>query len=569
MSPMRGDALLICLQALEQGIIPPERRAEILALIESFPPGETDPQALVRHGILTQDDVKQLVADADEDETLIEGHRNPKLQVPDPGRLVAAHDHRATASPAHPGYPAVGKPWGKYLIEKRLGSGGQGEVFQAFDQLGPAGHVALKIPRHNIPRDQVQQWVASEIEPLVKLDHPNIVGVVDAGCVAGVPYIATKLAEGLPLDTYVKVNPPGLRRTLDWMIRLASALDHAHRRGVIHRDIKPKNIIISPDGEPVLLDLGLARLLTAYRQDSDPGIGGTVPFMAPEQARGEPDADHRVDVFGLGGVLLFLLEGRGPYGEVSSLKAVQRARVTPARCASGPALRRALCRIANRALASDPGLRFSSAREMHGALSRLRESRSKAERPTIEASLEVHFQRARQVGSYQILTADHVPLLAGDRIQVHAKLTESLFLYLVVVSATGEVRVLYPLRAEGQQTATEIRAPSGPNEWFEIEPPPGTETIVLLGRGHPCPDIEGVVGELLASGGPPALGSAGLLVADDHGPRLIPRHVQRPLAAKTVEAEKGFLAALAELVPKEWAIVRVVAFPHCAPPAGR
>lgn len=100
--------------------------------------------------------------------------------------------------------PVPGQTWGRYLIEKQLGSGGQALVFQAFDRFGVAGHVVLKVPRRPVPPAADQAWSSSETEPLAKLDHSNIVRVLDAGCVDGVPYVATELVEGLPLDEHVK-----------------------------------------------------------------------------------------------------------------------------------------------------------------------------------------------------------------------------------------------------------------------------------------------------------------------------------------------------------------------------
>ena len=104
--------------------------------------------------------------------------------------------------------PEVGRPWGKFLIEKRLGSGGQANVFQAFDQLGTAGHVALKVPTQPLEARQIQKWLETETGPIAKLDHPNIVSVRDAGAVGNYAYIATTLIAGLPLHEEVRTNPP-------------------------------------------------------------------------------------------------------------------------------------------------------------------------------------------------------------------------------------------------------------------------------------------------------------------------------------------------------------------------
>ncbi|MHC4789605.1 MAG: protein kinase family protein, partial [Planctomycetota bacterium] len=127
-------------------------------------------------------------------------------------------------SSAPAGLPVPGQPWGKYLIEKTLGAGGQASVFQAYDQFGAAGHTALKVPHGSVPAERLRGWAGTEAEPLVKLDHPNIVRVVDAGCVGNVPYVATELIDGLPLNARVKVGPVPTRQVLAWMIQLCDAV---------------------------------------------------------------------------------------------------------------------------------------------------------------------------------------------------------------------------------------------------------------------------------------------------------------------------------------------------------
>ncbi|MGB2823782.1 MAG: serine/threonine-protein kinase, partial [Phycisphaerae bacterium] len=210
--------------------------------------------------------------------------------------------------------PAAGETWGKFVIEKALGRGGQAIVCQAFDRLGPAGHVALKIPRRAVPPSRVESWIQEEAGPLGKLDHPNIVRVVDAGAVDGVPFVATRLIEGLPLSSHALRARPSERQVLDWMIQLADALDYAHRSGVVHRDLKPANVVIAADGRPLIIDFGLSSLISAYQPTHASDTSGTPAFMAPEQARPGAEIDHRVDIFALGGVLKCLLDGAGPYG---------------------------------------------------------------------------------------------------------------------------------------------------------------------------------------------------------------------------------------------------------------
>ncbi len=492
--------------------------------------------------------------------------------------------------------PSPGQTWGKYLIEKQLGEGGQAVVFQAFDQLGPAGHAALKLPRRRIPSEQFQAWIAGEAEPLVKLDHPNIVRVLDAGCVGDTPYVATQLVLGLPIGSYVKNNPPSLRQILDWTIQLADALACAHENGIIHRDLKPRNVIITPEGEPQIIDFGISSLVGAYAPEHETGLSGSPPFMPPEQARADPQADHRVDIFALGAVLKHLMVQTGPYGRKENredyLQAARDGQVQLLDCDVGPRKRRALARIANRAMDPEPDSRYRNAKEMLRALRRVRTrprfiaaavgavvlaaavvlgamALPRAGRPVaptgpIKASLEIHFQRARQTGVYQVLTADAVPLHSGDRIQIHAEFDRMLVPYLVGVDSEGQVRVLHPDQGAKAKPVRKLQFPPGRDEWLELTPPGGTETIILLASERPVGDVSQLQDQLLSYGRPPVLSGDGLLVVNDKGARFIPGPKERGLGEKTVTVEKGMLARLLEGVPGQWAAVRALAFTHAA-----
>jgi len=261
--------------------------------------------------------------------------------------------------------PEVGKPWGKYLIEKKLGIGGQALVFQAYDQEGIAGHVALKVPRKAVAPTRVEKWKETETIPLQRLDHPRIIKIVDAGVIHNIPYIATRLIEGLPLDEYIKTRELPLSQIKNWMIQLAEAMAAAHHNGVTHKDIKPKNILITQEGEPLIIDFGIAGVASAYETEIQNGSSGTPAFMSPEQARGETQADHRVDIFGLGVILKILLERKGPYeGEIEPLEAAKNNKVSFAEEHGEPRLRCQLAQIANQALDPDPAKRFTMADHM-------------------------------------------------------------------------------------------------------------------------------------------------------------------------------------------------------------
>jgi serine/threonine protein kinase len=486
-----------------------------------------------------------------------------------------------------PGGPVPGRPWGKYLIEKRLGSGGQAEVFQAFDQVGTAGHVALKVPRMPIPPQDVQNWVETEAGPLMRLEHPSIVRVVDAGVVGLVPYVAMQLVEGLPLNEYVQANPPSLRQVHAWVLQLAEALDVAHRNGIVHRDLKPLNVIITPEGRPLLIDFGLASFVTAYKQEPRRDQSGTYPFMAPEQARGDPDADNRVDVFALGGLLKYLLLREGPYhGAESALAAARAGQVHLIQDLRGSPLRRALCRIANRALSPDSRARYPTMKEMAEALRRTQSGRKvllmsavalgllvaaglvlgavellSGRHPPDGTVLSVAFQRKDETGASHPLTVEDLPLWAGDRIQIHVRLERPLVAYVLAIPATGGPTLLYPSEGMPLDPVPEVRIPSEPGKWLEPEAPGGTLTILLLARQGPLPQPVVPTERLLSMARAPLIAGAELLVLDSGPLKIETSRSWQAAEGRRELTDVGFLGPLAERGLRGWDVVRAVAFP--------
>ncbi len=487
------------------------------------------------------------------------------------------------------GLPAPGETWGRYLIERSLGAGGQAEVFQAYGRFGVAGHVALKVSRLPVPDDQVSAWLSAEADALVKLDHPGIVRVVDAGVEGGLPYVATSLVDGLPLDGYVKNEAPAPPRVLDWMLQLTDAVRHAHARGVVHRDLKPQNIVVTPQGRPMIIDFGVSRLISPYDPALPRGISGTPAYMAPEQARGEASADQRVDVFALGGVLKYLLTGSAPYGDSpGSFQAMCEGRVEAVDEGRGSALRRGLARVANRALAAEADKRLGSVDQMHRSLASLRSRRQilvalgggvaaisvaalgwrllapAGPPPAASGELTIHFQRANQSGSYQVLTADLLPLVSGDRIQVQVRFSQPLCPYLLGASTDGQLAVLYPPEDQVPGAVRELSVPADRDEWLPLTGPGGTQTILLLACRQAGRTASQVRQELEQLGSAPAIDGVGMLLAEGKGVRLIanPAATHRAIGSKAVRAEKGLLAGLMERVPRDWAMVRALSFTH-------
>jgi len=202
---------------------------------------------------------------------------------------------------------------GRYQITRVLGEGGFGRVHLAYDEMLNR-QVAIKVPhRWLISRPQAAQEYLAEAQNVARLDHPHIVPVFDVGSTDDCPcFIVSKYVEGRTLSQRMRESRPTMREASELIAMVAEALHHAHRRGLVHRDIKPGNILIEKSGHPYVTDFGLA--LKDENVGTGPGNVGTLSYMSPEQARGEGHrVDGRSDIFSLGVVFYELLAGRRPF----------------------------------------------------------------------------------------------------------------------------------------------------------------------------------------------------------------------------------------------------------------
>src|SRR5262249_35909864 len=260
---------------------------------------------------------------------------------------------------------------GSYVVLSRLPvAGGQAEMSRVWHpRLGR--ELVLKLGRRPLAAGRGE--LIREGRILAELDHPGLVRIHDVDAHDGRPYLVMEYVPGTNLQQHAEPHRPDPRRAAAIVARVARALAAVHRRGIVHLDIKPTNILIDPEGRPRLIDFGLARLRDAWSDHVDPYWGGTLAYMAPEQARGEAERiGPPSDIFALGGVLYFLLTGRAPFAGRDSRECLDRARqcdfdASAPRATGAP---RALERICLKAMAAEPSDRFAPADDLGRALDR-------------------------------------------------------------------------------------------------------------------------------------------------------------------------------------------------------
>ena len=261
------------------------------------------------------------------------------------------------------GFP---RTFGPYQLVGEIARGASGAVYRARPRDG-GPEVALKALREATPDAAASARFRREAQMAARLRHPNLVPVLDAGDAEGRFYYTMPVIEGRPLEP--DSDAPRLAALIE---KVARAVHHAHERGVIHRDLKPTNILVREDGEPVVTDFGIARDQRRATQLTTAGeLLGTPAYMAPEQISGMAHtADARTDVHALGAVLYFALTGRPPFDAVSFVELsaqILHAEPPPLRSLA-PGVDARLESIVMRCLRKAPAERFASARDLAEAL---------------------------------------------------------------------------------------------------------------------------------------------------------------------------------------------------------
>jgi len=277
--------------------------------------------------------------------------------------------------------PSAPTTLGHYRITSPLGAGGMGEVYLAMDTR-LSRNVAIKIlPAGTSGDSEAQQRMLREARLIATIDHPNVCTVYEIGEEGDQPYIVMQYVQGETLGQRMRRGSISLAEAIEMARQITAALAEAHKRGIVHRDIKPGNIMISSSGIVKVLDFGLAKSFMRAPDDATEVIisradvvSGTTPYMSPEQLLGEP-LDGRSDLFSLGIVLYEIASGRRPFDRrtaAGTINAILMEDPEPL----APSDLVALEPLILRALAKPVGRRFRDASAMHESLSALAEGRS-------------------------------------------------------------------------------------------------------------------------------------------------------------------------------------------------
>src|SRR6266566_707304 len=250
---------------------------------------------------------------------------------------------------------------GRYRIVRKLGTGGMANVYLAEDEV-LGRRVAIKIlnDRH-AGDDQFVERFRREAKNAASLSHPNIVSIYDRGEAEGTYYIAMEYLDGRSLkELIVSRGPAPVTVSIEYARQILQALRFAHRHGIVHRDIKPHNVLVDAEGRVKVTDFGIARAGTSQMTEAG-SIVGTAQYLSPEQARGT-NVDQRSDVYSLGIVLYELLTGTVPFNGDTPVEIAMKhlSAVPPEPSTLRPEIPHDLDMVVTRALAKDPEDRYQS-----------------------------------------------------------------------------------------------------------------------------------------------------------------------------------------------------------------
>ncbi|HEX4142207.1 MAG TPA: serine/threonine-protein kinase [Pirellulales bacterium] len=419
---------------------------------------------------------------------------------------------------------------GKYLIVRQLGVGGFGVVYEAYDeQLERA--VAIKIRHGRDGQSGLSADLLHEARSVAQLDHPNIVRLLDAGeTPQGLGYVVYEYVDGETLEQTIDRNQYNHAEAVEWVAQVAEALHYAHQRRIVHRDVKPANILLDSAGRPKVLDFGLARRNDQFFQNESGQIVGTLAYLSPEQASGDSDwASSHSDLYSLGVVLYELLCKRLPLqGARASEMLDQILHRTPAPPRSiDDTIPVRLEDACLKALSKRPADRFKTGNDMAAAVrAAIQPPKPLATRlVSVGAGLvalaalcvlvglllpsrAVEAPSLPQFSGYTLLMADtetpansHLPLSPATPLKVEANFTVPAYAYLVVFEPEAAGRLVWPAEQDlaAQHPVSRLIYPplAGDAAPLLVPEVDGATFVVVLASHQPM--TRGVLDEVLSS----------------------------------------------------------------------
>ena len=346
---------------------------------------------------------------------------------------------------------------GRYEIKEIIGVGGMANVYKAYDSIDDRT-VAVKILRdEHMQNDELLRRFRNESKAIAVLSHPNIVKVYDVSFNEDIQYIVMEHIDGITLKEYIEQQ-----KTLRWKeavhftVQILRALQHAHDKGIVHRDIKPQNIMLLADGTIKVADFGIARFARASQQTVTDKAIGSVHYISPEQAKGDV-TDEKSDIYSVGVMLYEMTTGKLPFDAESpvsvAIKQIQSQPKLPHEI--NPNIPEGLEDIIIRAMQKDPSKRYQSAAEMLKDIDEFKRDPSisfeykytEPEEKTINESFTKTAKKTKKIKDEQVRNAPIVPVLTGITVA---------FIIVAVIFVIGILAMVRPFEEVPDTTAPSL-----------------------------------------------------------------------------------------------------------------